>query len=43
MALEALMVGVLGSAAGCLVGGGVVYYLQEVGISTQAWMLSCLQ
>jgi len=34
MALEALMVGVLGSAAGCLVGGGVVYYLQEVGIST---------
>jgi putative ABC transport system permease protein len=34
MAMEALMVGVLGSIAGCLVGGGVVYYLQEVGIST---------
>jgi putative ABC transport system permease protein len=34
MALEALMVGLLGSAAGCLIGGGLVYYLQEVGIST---------
>ncbi len=34
MALEALMVGILGSAAGCLIGGGLVYYLQEVGIST---------
>lgn len=34
MALEAFMVGVLGSAAGCLVGGGLVYYLQEVGINT---------
>jgi putative ABC transport system permease protein len=34
MALEALMIGVLGSAVGCLLGGGVVYYLQEVGIST---------
>ena len=33
MALEALMVGLLGSLAGCLIGGGVVYYLQEVGIS----------
>ena len=34
MALEALVIGVLGSAAGCLIGGGLVYYLQEVGIST---------
>jgi putative ABC transport system permease protein len=34
MTLEALMVGLLGSAAGCLIGGGLVYYLQEVGIST---------
>jgi putative ABC transport system permease protein len=34
MALEAFTVGILGSAAGCLIGGGVVYYLQEVGIST---------
>ena len=34
MAMEAFMVGVLGSAFGCLVGGGLVYYLQEVGIST---------
>lgn len=33
MALEALMIGVIGSAAGCLIGGGIVYYLQEVGIS----------
>ena len=34
MAMEALVIGILGSAAGCLVGGGLVYYLQEVGIST---------
>ena len=34
MALEALVIGILGSAAGCLIGGGLVYYLQEVGIST---------
>jgi putative ABC transport system permease protein len=34
MALEAFAVGILGSAAGCMIGGGVVYYLQEVGIST---------
>jgi putative ABC transport system permease protein len=34
MALEAFTVGLLGSAAGCMIGGGVVYYLQEVGIST---------
>jgi putative ABC transport system permease protein len=34
MAMEALVIGLLGSAAGCLVGGGLVYYLQEVGIST---------
>ena len=33
MAMEALMIGVMGSAAGCLIGGGIVYYLQEVGIS----------
>ncbi len=33
MALEALMVGLLGSLAGCLIGGGLVYYLQEVGIN----------
>ncbi len=32
MAMEALMIGILGSAAGCLIGGGIVYYLQEVGI-----------
>lgn len=32
MALEALMIGVLGSVAGCMIGGGIVYYLQEVGI-----------
>ncbi len=34
MTLESLMIGLLGSAFGCLVGGGLVYYLQEVGIST---------
>ena len=34
MMLEALMVGVLGSAFGCLLGGSLVYYLQEVGVST---------
>ena len=34
MALEAFLIGVLGSAAGCLIGGGLVYYLQEVGMST---------
>ena len=34
MMLESLMIGLLGSAAGCLVGGSLVYYLQEVGIST---------
>ncbi len=34
MALEAFLIGVLGSAAGCLLGGGLVYYLQEVGMST---------
>jgi putative ABC transport system permease protein len=34
MTLEALMIGLLGSVLGCLVGGGLVYYLQEVGIST---------
>jgi len=34
MAMEALVIGILGSAAGCIIGGGLVYYLQEVGIST---------
>ncbi len=34
MALEAFMIGLLGSAAGCLIGGSLVYYLQEVGVST---------
>ncbi|MDH5762873.1 MAG: FtsX-like permease family protein [Nitrospinota bacterium] len=34
MALEAFMIGLIGSAAGCLIGGGLVYYLQEVGVST---------
>jgi len=33
LALEALIIGVLGSFAGCLIGGGVVFYLQEVGIN----------
>ncbi len=33
MAMEALVIGLLGSAAGCLIGGGIVYYLQEVGIN----------
>jgi putative ABC transport system permease protein len=32
--MEALVIGILGSIAGCIVGGGLVYYLQEVGIST---------
>lgn len=36
MALEALMIGVIGSAAGCLIGGGIVYYLQEVGVDMGA-------
>jgi putative ABC transport system permease protein len=34
MTLEALMIGLLGSLTGCLVGGSLVYYLQEVGVST---------
>jgi putative ABC transport system permease protein len=34
MALEAFMIGLIGSAVGCLIGGGLVYYLQEVGVST---------
>ena len=33
MCVEALSIGALGSLAGCLIGGGVVYYLQEVGIN----------
>jgi len=32
LTLEAFAVGVLGSVAGCVVGGLVVYYLQEVGV-----------
>ncbi len=32
LAVEAFVVGVAGSIAGCLVGGGFVYYLQEVGV-----------
>ncbi len=32
LGLEALMIGILGSIAGCILGGGIVYYLQEVGI-----------
>ncbi len=33
MGIEALSIGILGSLAGSLLGGGVVYYLQEVGIN----------
>jgi putative ABC transport system permease protein len=33
MGVESLSIGILGSIAGCLIGGGVVYYLQEVGIN----------
>ncbi|MFQ5449629.1 MAG: ABC transporter permease [Nitrospinaceae bacterium] len=33
LGLEAFSVGVLGSLAGCLIGGGAVFYLQEVGIN----------
>jgi len=33
MCVEALSIGILGSLAGSLIGGGVVYYLQEVGIN----------
>ena len=33
LGLEALCIGVLGSIAGCLLGGAAVYYLQEVGIN----------
>jgi putative ABC transport system permease protein len=33
MCIEALSIGVLGALAGSLIGGGVVYYLQEVGIN----------
>ena len=31
--LEALIIGFLGSLTGALLGGGIVYYLQEVGIN----------
>ncbi|UCD11902.1 MAG: ABC transporter permease [Nitrospinaceae bacterium] len=33
LGVEAFMIGVLGSLAGCLIGGVIVYYLQEVGIN----------
>jgi putative ABC transport system permease protein len=33
MGIEALSIGILGSLSGSLLGGGVVYYLQEVGIN----------
>lgn len=33
LAMEAFSIGVLGSLAGCLVGGGAVYYMQEVGVN----------
>ncbi len=33
LGLEAFLIGVLGSLAGCLIGGAIVYYLQEVGIN----------
>ena len=33
LGVESLFIGVLGSLAGSLIGGGVVYYLQEVGIN----------
>ena len=33
LGVESLSIGILGSIAGCLIGGGVVYYLQEVGIN----------
>jgi len=33
LGIESLSIGILGSIAGCLIGGGVVYYLQEVGIN----------
>ena len=33
LALEAFLIGVLGSLAGCFIGGCIVYYLQEVGIN----------
>ncbi len=33
MASEALLIGISGTMAGCLLGGGIVYYLQEVGLS----------
>jgi putative ABC transport system permease protein len=32
LATEAFFIGVLGSVAGCLIGGATVYYLQEVGV-----------
>lgn len=31
--VEALIIGILGSLAGSLIGGGLVYYLQEVGVN----------
>jgi putative ABC transport system permease protein len=33
LSIEALAIGILGSLAGCLIGGAVVYYLQEIGVN----------
>ncbi len=33
LGMEALLIGVIGSATGCLIGGAIVYYLQEVGVN----------
>ncbi len=33
LGLEAFFIGLLGSLSGCLIGGAVVYYMQEVGIN----------
>ena len=33
LGVESLSIGILGSLAGCLIGGSVVYYMQEVGIN----------
>ncbi len=33
MASEALLIGIGGTLTGCFLGGGIVYYLQEVGLS----------
>jgi putative ABC transport system permease protein len=33
LSIEALAICILGSLAGCLIGGAVVYYLQEIGVN----------